>query len=384
MWIDRFIWVPPTWVLAIIGVLWVCWAIFAIRFTNKVFKKLKYLLEADPNKMSQITCGARYDQVSLNIWEIYFGSVVFLPIKVVFLLVPFLVGSLIGKIICLIFKINDKEFYRPQSEFYFKLHYTIIGFLSRWCFLSFGWFRAPTRTLCLRDFWAGYKPIQDVSRTPLIISNHVSYLDMWVLLHLRENPGFLAKSGIQKMPFVGMFAKMHHCIFINRDDPVERERITQMIKDRIELVEKGQMKPLLIFPEGTTTNGRSLMKFKKGAFFAMKPFYVYGVVYAGDGSFSPCYDLIHPLFSLFLYLSRFTNTVEYLRFDEPIDPLWILQQKGLDPKVEENWEVVAEETKKLMCFAFGMKSDNSSFQEKKKFDIDMQGLTEEEFRKRGQ
>lgn len=379
-----FIWLPPKWVMIVIGLLWLAWIVFAIRFTNVVFKKLKYLFEADPNKMNRVACGARYDQASLNKWEIYFGSAIILPIKIMIILVPFVVGTSIGKLLCLIFRINDKEFYRPQSGLYFTLHYWIIGTFSRFCFLGFGWFKMPTTTLRLRDFWAGYHPIQDVTRTPLIISNHVSYFDMWVLLHLQENPGFLAKSGVQKLPVVGMFAKMHHCIFFNRDDPVERDRITQMIKDRIQLVEEGRMKPLLIFPEGTTTNGTSLMKFKKGAFFSMKPFYIYGVVYSGDGSFSPCYNLINPLYSAFLFMSKFTNTVEYLRFDEPVDPLWILQKKGLDPKNEDNWEVVAEEVKKLMCFAFNMKSDNTSFQDKKKFDIEMQGLTEEEFKRRGQ
>ena len=69
---------------------------------------------------------------------------------------------------------------------------------------------------------------------------------------------------------------------------------------------------------------------------------------------------------------------------EPIDPLYILQKHGVSPTADNAWEVVAEETKKLMCFAFGFDNDNTSFQDKKLFDKDMQNLTEEEFRKRGE
>jgi 1-acyl-sn-glycerol-3-phosphate acyltransferase len=44
-----------------------------------------------------------------------------------------------------------------------------------------------------------------------------------------------------------------------------------MIADRQELIESsGKYVPLLVFPEGGTTNGSSLIKFKKGAFLAEK------------------------------------------------------------------------------------------------------------------
>ena len=49
------------------------------------------------------------------------------------------------------------------------------------------------------------------------------------------------------------------------------------------------MMPLIIFPEGTTTNGRALMKFKKGAFFTEKPFYVYSMMYCKQPAFIPCF-----------------------------------------------------------------------------------------------
>lgn len=56
-------------------------------------------------------------------------------------------------------------------------------------------------------------------------------------------------------------------IFIPRaGTPEEREKVIEVIKERQEIIETtGKFTQLLIFPEGTTTNGSSVVKFKKGA-----------------------------------------------------------------------------------------------------------------------
>ena len=368
----------------IVLVAWLAWAVYAVRLTNTIFRKIRYLTDFEPNKMGRVLCGSRYDQAYLNKWEIYFGAVIILPVRTAAVLSLTAIGLIFSNIFCLVFGVRDATYYKPRSKLYFALHYYVIGFLSRCAHFCLGFYRMPTRLLSLKDYWADYKPQQDVSRAPLIISNHVSYLDMWTLLHVSEIPGFLAKSSIRHLPIVGHFAKIHHCIFFNRDDPVERERITNMIADRCKLVEEGKMRPLLIFPEGTTTNGSALMKFKKGVFSPLKPFFVYSMKYGNGRSFIPCFNLMHPGYSFFLFMCQLTNHIEYFKFSEPIDPLYILKKHGVSPTADNAWEVVAEETKKLMCFAFDFDNDNTSFQDKKLFDKEMQNLTEEEFRKRGE
>ena len=369
--------------LVVLLILWILWSVGIVMVTNKVFKRLKYLTDFDPNKMASVLCGSRYDQAYLCKWKIYLGGIFLLPIRLLIILVFVVVGTTYSIVFVLIFNVNDKNYYRPMSKIYFAGHYYIIGRMSRVVHALMGFNFTPTVRLNLNDFWAGYKPVQDVSRTPLIISNHVSYLDMWLLLHIEENPGFLAKSSIRNLPIVGHFAKIHHTIFFNRDDPTERERITQMINERCRLVEQGGMMAMVIFPEGTTTNGRAIMKFKKGAFAPMKPFYVYSMFYGGNSSLTPCFNLIHPLYSFFILMCQLDNKLTYYKFEQPIDPLYICKKFNVDPTDENAWEVVAEETKKLMCFAFKMDNDITSFQNKKVFDKEMQGLTEEEFRERG-
>lgn len=43
------------------------------------------------------------------------------------------------------------------------------------------------------------------------------------------------------------------------------------MRDRIAAAAAGAARPLLVFPEGTTTNGRFLLPFRKGAFLAGAP-----------------------------------------------------------------------------------------------------------------
>jgi SNF2 family DNA or RNA helicase len=56
----------------------------------------------------------------------------------------------------------------------------------------------------------------------------------------------------------------------------DREKLITEIAERTKMAENGLMPPINIFPEGATTNGESLIQFKRGAFaslMAVKPFY---------------------------------------------------------------------------------------------------------------
>ena len=57
-----------------------------------------------------------------------------------------------------------------------------------------------------------------------------------------------------------------------------------MIKHRmVEWEEKEGVNPLLMFPEGTTSNGRSILKFKLGAFSCLPKITIFGLIYDCQG-----------------------------------------------------------------------------------------------------
>jgi 1-acyl-sn-glycerol-3-phosphate acyltransferase len=97
---------------------------------------------------------------------------------------------------------------------------------------------------------------------------------------------FLSKSEVAKVPIFGRITTNVQSIYIERKVESQREKIVEDIKERVnkfmekakeELYEK--VYPLIIFPEGTTSNGRSLLKFKVGAFNDLAPLTIIGLKY---------------------------------------------------------------------------------------------------------
>ena len=60
-----------------------------------------------------------------------------------------------------------------------------------------------------------------------------------------------------------------------------------------------------MFAEGSTTNGTSLLKFKKGAFYAMRPVTPCYIKF-GNCLVRPCYDILNFWHMVILLLSSFS------------------------------------------------------------------------------
>lgn len=124
----------------------------------------------------------------------------------------------------------------------------------------------------------------DMKQTPIIVANHMCYLDGFVLAALFGAPRVLAKEGTLKTPLIGFFAEEIGVIEVNRDDKASRTATMEAIREHVSEWKLGS-RPLLLFPEGTTSNGDALLPFKKGAFVPGAP--VRPVVLTYTGSWHP-------------------------------------------------------------------------------------------------
>ena len=115
--------------------------------------------------------------------------------------------------------------------------------------------------ICLRIFGIKIKTFGKVSiNFPiLLISNHASYLDIIILGSLYKT-SFIAKKEISKWPLLGILAKLQNTIFIDRRVSSLKNQENQIIKH---LNEK---KNLVIFPEGTSSDGNRVLPFKSSLF----------------------------------------------------------------------------------------------------------------------
>ena len=93
----------------------------------------------------------------------------------------------------------------------------------------------------------------------LLISNHASWIDISILSSL-TNISFIAKSEVAKWPLFGFLARMQDTFFVERRSikaAVQKEDIRNILL-------KG--KRLVLFPEGTSSDGNRVLKFKSSLF----------------------------------------------------------------------------------------------------------------------
>ena len=93
------------------------------------------------------------------------------------------------------------------------------------------------------------------SRPTLFLSNHVSYLDVFILGS--ATPGFfIAKSEVANWPVLGVLAKLQNTLFFERSSKKVRSQLGVMTEHF------NQSGNLILFPEGTSTNGEYVQTFK--------------------------------------------------------------------------------------------------------------------------
>lgn len=102
------------------------------------------------------------------------------------------------------------------------------------------------------------------SGSPLIVSNHCGWLDILVLGGA-TGAAFAAKAELAAVPLVGWLCRVNRTIFIDRAD---RRAIPHQAARIREALGQG---PVVVFPEGTTSDGVVLLPFKPALLQALDP-----------------------------------------------------------------------------------------------------------------
>ena len=94
-----------------------------------------------------------------------------------------------------------------------------------------------------------------------VVSSHQSIFETFFLQTIFENPVFILKKELIKIPLFGWYLKKMGCISIDRDK-ISRENLN--FSDEVSKVIKNTNKTLIIFPQGTRKNFDDRSTFKKG------------------------------------------------------------------------------------------------------------------------
>lgn len=95
----------------------------------------------------------------------------------------------------------------------------------------------------------------------LFVSNHVSYIDIFALGQ-KIKGSFVAKLDIASWPIFGVLAKLQDTLFIERSANRAKYQLKQF-QQHLE-----SHRNLILFPEGTSTNGAEVKTFKSSLFAA--------------------------------------------------------------------------------------------------------------------
>ena len=152
----------------------------------------------------------------------------------------------------------------------------VVGLIF-WClvmsilFYSGRFLRVAGHRRLLRSFHHGVKRLFNIytvyegqlcTKTPtLYVVNHQSYLDVFVLGSVLRG-AFIAKAEVSGWPLFGKLAKFQDTIFFERNPRKAREQI-EIMRDYLQ-----SGKNLILFPEGTSTEGTHVEPFRSSLFEA--------------------------------------------------------------------------------------------------------------------
>ncbi len=104
------------------------------------------------------------------------------------------------------------------------------------------------------------EPVRE--RPLLLVANHVSWSDIIVLSSV-ANVCFIAKSEVRKWPVFGILAVLQRTVFVERE---KKGRTAQQASDIALRLAGGDA--MVLFPEGTTSDGNRVLPFKTSLFGA--------------------------------------------------------------------------------------------------------------------
>lgn len=249
--------------------------------------------------------------------------VTLVPIRFVLALIILVVYYVICRV-CTLFSAPNRDEEEEQEDFahmggWRRAVIVWCGrFLSRMLLfvLGFYWISVSYRDIELPDQNKsssqneGKDQSEEPERLGAIISNHVSYLD--ILYHMSASfPSFVAKRSVAKLPLVGLISKCLGCVYVQRESKSsDFKGVSGIVTERVKESHENSSAPMMmLFPEGTTTNGDFLLPFKTGAFLATAPVRPVILRYPYQ-RFSPAWDSISGALHVFYLFCQFINHME--------------------------------------------------------------------------
>jgi len=270
--------------------------------------------------------------------QIAFMSVTIAPIRLALAIFAFILTWLSSLIATVGIAVPFQE---PASPFRFMLC-GIVRKLGRLVFFFFGFHKIEFRGIRAS---AKDAPIG-------ILVPHVGMFDTIAFFAADPLPSSIAPALILKLFFAAPISLAFHSVFVARDDPDSKRKTLLEVKRRIRGSEKWPQ--LYLFPEGTCTNAKALVRFKSGAFAPGCPVQPIMIEYLNDMNTFIWTEAEVPAIKVVWYsLCQWSNKVRitYLPVYYP------------DKEEKSNAKLFANNVRRMMADAFNLPITDHTFED---------------------
>lgn len=179
----------------------------------------------------------------------------------------------------------------------------------------------------------------------LLICNHIGFFD--VVANMAINGcGFLAMEVVHSAPIGGDIASDMGSIFVERLSESSRKESFDVLMQRQKNFYEGKtVSKVLVFPEGTTSNNRYIVKFKRGVFRCLLPLKPLIVHIDKNAPFHLCSNVTNLFFHVMRCFTCLKNTLYYCEL--PIIKPTQFMYDNYSHFGKENWDIYANVVKNM-------------------------------------
>ena len=258
----------------------------------------------------------RNDKKYFSFFRVLLGALFFFWIKMITLIVV-LILVVVFLLLFSCFRVNNSPT-KKTTCFQWVISFTILSIFGFPVFLIFGLIsiykkkRGENIKLIYEKYMGKYDDNNDKSYA-CIISNHVGWIDIFYWCY-KLAPGFIAKKELGNIPIFGQIMSNLNCLLVDRNDKQSRLKASEDLTTRIKMFyDKETYVPILIYPEGTVTNGEYLLPFKPGCFNALlpiKPLFIEIDDFNSPLAYIGFLNMIDHFFYVSCFLYNYTNFYE--------------------------------------------------------------------------
>lgn len=294
-----------------------------------------------------------------NYFEVVIVGLFFFPIKFL---------SCLSVITCIMIHLKIASLFYPNpgtNPEHRKKIESIVKFWARWYLRTSMVYLKEKKVDNCEEVYKKYLGADydfNEKRYSVIICNHLGFLDVISNMAL-HSPGFIAKEAISRYVLIGTISKSLNCLFVNRESESARKDILERLHQRqVDFYEGKSLAPLILFPEGTTTAGRNLLRFKKGAFYYLLPIKPEIINFNQDSAIHLACGSQNLLFHTCKNLCYYFP-VELYYINMPIIKPTQFMFDNYSHLGKEKWEIYAEVVRKIYCEIGGFKESEMGYRD---------------------